>query len=524
MIKQDLKKLLSAVCTTEDILIDYVPRDKEGDYSTNIALQQASQKKVSPLELARDIASRINDPMISRVSVHEPGFINFTLSKEYLLRKLFEEKEHTLQEKGRKILVEFVSANPTGPLNIVSARAAAAGDALVRLLNTIGYNASSEYYVNDTGRQTALLAESIKQRMIELNGGKACIPADGYHGTYLIDIARHAQDKGIQDIPELCEYATDYFINDHKETLEKFGVRFDTWFQESLLHKQGSVEKILHKFEQQGLVYPKDGAIWLKTSTFGDKDDRVIITSDKRYTYLLPDIAYHLHKIERGHNLLINIWGPDHQAQIRSLQSGLSAIGQRADILKVIIVQQVNLKKGGNIVKMSKRAGVLETLDDLLRQVPKDVVRFFMLMRSNSQHLDFDLDLALTTSEENPVFYVQYAHARIMSILRKGTESGVSATDRINPDCVTDGEDLDLLKTILKFPDICEDAARNYEPFMITYYLIEVARTFHTFYQQVRVLGEQKEVTCSRLALITKAAEIIKKGLSILGVSCPEKM
>lgn len=524
MIKHDLIKVLTAVCPGEDIVIDYVPRDKDGDYSTNIALQQASREKRSPLSIAREIAARINNPIFSRVSVHEPGFINFSLSKDYLLKKLFEERNHTKVEERHRINVEFVSANPTGPLNIVSARAAAVGDALVRLLNATGHRASAEYYVNDSGRQTELLAESVRQRMIELNGGIPKIPPEGYHGTYLLDVARQAQAQGLDDITQLGRYAVEYFIKNHKETLENFGVTFDTWFQESSLHKQGMIENALQMLKQKELTYPKDGAIWLKTSAYGDKDDRVIFTSDKRYTYLLPDIAYHIDKLRRGFDLLINIWGPDHQAQIKSLQSSLTASGQPEDILKVIIVQQVNLKKDGQILKMSKRLGVLETLDDLLKQVPQDVVRFFMLMRSNSQHLDFDLDLALKKSEENPVFYVQYAYARIMSILRKGYESGLAASADVKPDLITDGEDLVLLKTILKFPDICEDAARNYEPFMLTYYLIDVARTFHSFYQQVRVLGEQDDVTRARLLLITKAAETIRDGLSILGVSCPEKM
>lgn len=525
MIRRTLRTLLQELFPGENIIIDYVPRDKPGDYATNIAFKIAAQENKTPYHVAQEIAAQLKNPMIAQVTVQKPAFINFTITRKYILDCLFHTPDPYNLGNNARVLVEFVSANPTGPLNIVSARAAAIGDSLVRILNQTGFQAHAEYYVNDGGRQTQLLAESVKQRIIEINGGEANIPDDGYQGTYLIDVARAAQEQGIDTVDDLRGFSVDYFIDQHKTTLERFNVKFDCWIRESSIYEKGLVDQVFDTLKEKNLIYEKDGAVWLKTSEFGDKDDRVIITSDKRHTYLLPDIGYHLDKIHRGYMKLIDILGPDHQAQVKSMKSSLQAIGKPGDMLNVIIIQQVNLKKGGEILKMSKRAGIIETMDDLLQHVPKDVVRFFLLMRSNSQHLDFDLDLAQQQSDENPVYYVQYAHARIYSIIHRAREQGIDLNDDFDLELIKENEELNLAKALLKFPEVLEDAVLHLEPYMLTYYLLDVARIFHYFYQKHRVINETDvSLTWARLALIKKTAQVINEGLTLLGISCPERM
>jgi arginyl-tRNA synthetase len=425
---------------------------------------------------------------------------------------------------GQSILIEYVSANPTGPINVVSARAAAVGDSLVRLLNRVGFKAHAEYYINDAGRQTDLLAESVRQRIIEMEGGSAQIPEDGYHGDYVKEVAKGAMAKDIKDHSEIKAYSIAYFVDEHKRVMSDFGVRFDTWTRESDVYKDSYVTEVLKTLSEKDLTYIEDGATFFKASAFGDDKDRIIVTSDNRNTYLLPDIAYHVQKIERKYQHLVDIWGPDHHGRIKGIKGGIQALGYPADILKILIVQEVKLKKGGKSFTMSKRAGTFETLGGLLDKIPKDVVRFFFLMRSSSQHLDFDLDLALKQSEENPVYYVQYAHARIRSIIKFATESGIRNFERADLSRITEKEELDLVKNILKFPEVLEDAARNLEPYVIAYYMIDLAHDFHFFYQKHRVVSDDAELTRARLYLIDKAATVIKNGLDLLGVSCPEKM
>ncbi|MGB3340798.1 MAG: arginine--tRNA ligase [bacterium] len=524
MIRNELKDILQKMLPDEKIIIDNVPKDKQGDYSTNVAFKIASRMKVPPYQTAEKIAAQIRHDMIADVSIHKPAFINFTISSNYILKKLFGKPERLDFGKGQRILIEFVSANPTGPINIASARAAAVGDSIIKLLNRTGYHAVSEYYVNDGGRQSQLLAESIQQRIEELNGKIADIPEGGYHGEYLVDLARMIKQKNIEGIDNIKKYAINYFVDEHIRILKRFGVEFQNWTRESSIHKKGFVKDILAKLNKKNLIYNKEGAIWLKTTDYGDKEDRVIVTTDKRHTYLLPDIAYHIDKIHRKHDRLINIWGPDHQAQIKSLQSSITALGYPDDILDVLIVQQVHIKEAGKLIKMSKRAGSIKTLEELLDNVPKDVVRFFLLMRSNSQHLDFDLDLALKESDENPVYYVQYAYARIKSIIKKAQEQGLEYNNVLGRQFLKENEEIILAKAILKYHEVLEDAVRNLEPYMLTYYLIDLARTFHYFYQKLRVISDDKQLTQARLALINRTGETIKNGLDILGVSCPERM
>ena len=523
VIREELRKILQEQFPDEHIVIDYVPRNKQGDYYTNLAFRIASREGKKPQEVAERIASQIRNPIIKEVTVQSPAFINFTLSNEYLYDQLSKETKLDIGE-NKSILIEFVSANPTGPINVVSARAAAIGDSLIRLLRKVGFKSYAEYYVNDSGRQTDLLAESVKQRITEMQGGNARIPEDGYHGDYIKDVARNAMNKGLTDYEEIRRYSIEYFINEHKSVMKDFGVHFDVWTLESEIYKKNYVNKVLGILQDKTLTYVDDGALYFKSSDFGDDKNRVIVTSDNRHTYLLPDIAYHLEKIDRNYHQLVNIWGPDHHGRIKGILGGIQALGYPSDILRVLIVQEVKLKKGGKLITMSKRAGTFATLNDLLDKVPRDVVRFFFLMRSSSQHLDFDLDLALKQSEENPVYYVQYAYARIKSIIRYARESSINLREDADLSLIKEQEEFELIKNILKFPEILEDAVRNFDPYTITYYMIDIARDFHAFYQKHRVVSDDKRLTQARLYLISKAAKTIKDGLELLGVSCPEKM
>jgi arginyl-tRNA synthetase len=524
MIRQDLKNILQKIFPNETVIIDYVPKGKEGDYSTNLAFKIAAKKGKKPFDIANQIARQIKNPMIKSVTVHEPGFINFILREDYLLNKVFKEEQTINIGRGKKILLEFVSSNPTGPITIVTARAAAVGDALVKVLNKTGFEADAEYYVNDGGRQIDLLAESVRQRMMELDGGKIHIPENGYQGEYIIDVAKEVKQKGLKELEDIKNYSVNYFVNQEKRTLENFGVVFKNWIRESDIYKKGYVEDTLNYLKEKNLTYLKDGALFFRSTEFGDDEDRVIIAKDGRHTYLLPDIAYHRDKINRNYDKLINVWGPDHHGYIKRLTGGVRALGYPEDVIKILIVQEVKLKKAGKYVTMSKRAGTFETLNDLLAQIPKDVVRFFFLMRSSSQHLDFDLDLALKESDENPVYYIQYAYARINSIINHAREKGFANIDKFEQSYIKEKEEIALVKNILKFPEVLEDTVRNLEPFAITYYLIDTAHIFHYFYQKHRVVGDDKKLSKARLALIKKTAETIKSGLDILGVSCPERM
>ena len=525
-IKGRLQALLQEQYPGEEVRVDYAPRDKDGDYSTNLALKTALKAGVPPMAQAEKIAAVIRDPMIERATVYPPGFVNFTIRRDFLYDCLRKEDFTLSTGAGERILVEFVSANPTGPLNIVSARAAAFGDSLVKILNAGGYGAQAEYYVNDGGRQIEMLATSVEQRMLELTGKPMQIPEDGYHGTYLIEVAKQAVKKGLSQHNDIKKFALEFFIENHRSTLQSFGVTFDNWKRESHVRENGAVEKILQTLNDKQLTYEQDGALFFRSTEFQDKRDRVIITSDGRYTYLLPDIAYHLDKIKRGYNRMITVLGPDHIGQVPSLIGGIQAFGYPRNILSVIIVQEVKLKKDGVIVSMSKRAGIFTTLDELLAVIPRDVARFFFLMRSSSQPLDFDLDLALKTSEENPVYYVQYAHARIKSIIAYAREKNVisPADSDVRLDLLNEKEEQILIKDILRLPEVVEDSTRSLEPFFLTYYLIDLARDFHYFYDQHRVVCEDPDLTQARLYLIRRTADALKKGCDMMGISCPDKM
>lgn len=519
--------MLQSILPGSTITVDGVPRGKEGDYATSIALKLAAEAGAEPMAKAAEIAGRIEETgraLVSKTRIYPPGFINMSVHPGVLLDNLRASDADPDVGGGRSVLVEFVSANPTGPINIVSARAAAFGDALVRLLKTCGYRACSEYYVNDSGNQVDLLGESVRQRMLELAGGKAEIPEQGYHGSYLVEVARQAAAKGLTDGDGIKSFALEYFVANHRATLERFGIVFDFWTRESRIRSSGAVDRTLDYLKTRNFTYEEDGAVFFRSTDFGDQRDRVIVTRDRRHTYLLPDIAYHLDKIDRGFESLITVLGPDHAGQVASLTGALKAFGCPDGILRVLIVQEVKLKKAGRIVSMSKRAGEFAELTELLASIPVDVARFFFLMRSSSQHLDFDLDLAMVESEENPVYYVQYGHARIRSILEHAAAKGIAVPRDPDLALLVEPEEWALIKQNLRLPEICEDAVRNLDPYPLTYYLLDLARIFHSFYQLHRVVTDDRGLTGARLYLVTKTAETIKKGLSILGISCPERM
>ena len=527
------------------------PRDPEhGDLASTIALTLAGRLKKNPRQIAHalkaDLEADPPDPEhlpIEAIQIAGPGFLNFRFAPSWLERALTEVLTEgpafgrSRRMEGEAINFEFVSANPTGPLNVVSTRAAAVGDALAALCDAAGARVEREYYVNDAGRQIRLLGQSLLARIREQFGEAAELPEEGYHGEYLVEMAAEFVEAGLPDWWEgadsderaerLAEWAVPGIMARQERALKRFGLTYDTWFQESSLHASGAVEATLAELRRGGHTFEAEGAVWLRSTEFGDEKDRVLITSDERPTYLLPDIAYHRDKYARGWKRLVDLWGPDHHGYIARLSAGLQALGHAAEDFQVLIVQQVNLLRGGEVVKMSKRAGRLIEMEELLEEVGVDASRFFFLMRSTTSHLDFDLDLAVSKNEENPVYYVQYAHARICSILARSVEEGLDVDGQItgaDPASLTAPEERALLRAIAAFPEAVADAARTFEPHRITTYLRDLAAAFHPFYHNHRVIGAPAGEQAARLALCSGVRQVLTNGLDLLGVSAPERM
>ncbi len=522
------------------------PRLKEhGDFSTNVAMALAARSGKRPMELAEAIASMIQKGSagLDSVTVEKPGFINFRLSRSFLeentRRVLKEAEDYGKFDFGNEELVqvEFVSANPTGPLNVVSARAAAVGDSLVRLMKSCGYDARSEFFVNDSGTQVELLGRSLKARVEETLGrGETSIPEEGYHGQYLVELARKIpKDRALQMLEEpdeksavtaFSKYAVEHLHEEQKGGLEQFGVRFDNWFRESTLHRSGQVEDTLRALKESGFVYDTEGASWLKTSQFGDEEDRVVRKSSGEPTYFLSDIAYHKNKFERGFARVIDIWGPDHHGHVPRMKAATRALGYAGDWLEVLIVQWVRLMRGTTPVSMSKRAGEFITLSDLVTEVGTDCARFFFLMRKVNSHLDFDLDLAKKQSDENPVYYVQYAHARVSSILDFAKEAGVGfcSLEEADLSVLTEPEETALMRELVNFPEHVRAACVTREPQRITGYLTCLSTAFHQFYHNHRVVGVDPTLMQARLVLVRAVKTVVRNGLDLIGVSAPDKM
>ena len=520
------------------------PREgSHGDYASNIAMVFASSQREAPRRIAKRIVENINDSdrILDKIEIAGPGFINFFI-RSNVWPTLLEEVD-TLGDRygksnigdGTRVQVEFVSANPTGPLHIGHARGAVIGDTIANILQASGFSVSREYYINDAGNQMNMLGESVYCRYLELMGlDESGFPDNCYQGQYITELAREIYDK-LGDkfrsdikgaIPFMTEYAANSILNGIKEDLETLSVTFDRYFSEKELYINDGVAKILQKLRKEGFIYEEGGALWFKTMDSDDEKDRVVVRENGEPTYFAADIAYHQDKYSRGFDKIINVWGADHHGYIPRMQAGIQALGRKKEDLEVVLVQLVNLLRGGVPVPMSTRTGEFVTTREVTDEVGKDGVRYNFLMRRSNSHLDFDLELAKAQSSENPVYYVQYAHARISSIMRLAMEQGhlIPAYDDIRPDLLATPEEHELAKLIDTFPEIVEGSAKTLEPHRIPYYINDLASKFHSFYNRHKVVSDNDELTKSRLFLIKTTAIVIRNALKLLGVSAPERM
>lgn len=520
------------------VALEVPPQKEFGDFATNFAMQSARVFHKNPRQIAEELASRIKGDWLEKVEVAGPGFLNFYLRGNVIynsFKKILKQGEsfgNLPKKDAAKIQVEYVSANPTGPLHVGHGRGAAAGSALVNLLRAAGYTVESEYYINDAGNQMNNLARSVNARYLELLGKKVDFPEDGYHGQDIIDTAQRIIDKNGDKYLNMTEDERLNIFKDLayveklaalKEDLAAFNVTFDNWFSERTLHPE-AVQAAVKILKDNGNIYEKDGALWLKSTAYGDDKDRVVIRENGVPTYLAADIAYHHNKYERGYGRLINIWGADHHGYVCRVKAAMQALGHDASKLTVLLLQMVALFRGGELVKMSKRTGKSVTLNELMEEVGTDAARYFFLMRSLDSQLDFDLDLATKKSNDNPVYYIQYAHARIMSIFRQAEENGLKLTENVNLELLTDESEIELIKRIEEYPEEIERAARDYAPHRIANYAYSLAGLFHSFYNRCRIMGVDKDLAEARLALLNVTAHVIRHALGILGVSAPEHM
>ncbi|NLL49377.1 MAG: arginine--tRNA ligase, partial [Firmicutes bacterium] len=508
-----------------------VPKDtNHGDFASNIALVTAKLARKAPREVAQIIVRHLpSGGFIREVEVAGPGFINFFLSNDWLfdtIRAIEEQGQaygNSMYGAGEKILLEFVSANPVGPMNVVNARAAAVGDTLARLFRAAGYTVGTEFYVNDAGNQADVFARSLEARFQQLRNPEYPFPADGYPASYVAELAEvldreHPQmaEMSLEDRLAFCKrWGTDKMVEAQRADLKRYGVEFDLWFRERDLHAAGALEEAIDFLAERGLLFEAEDARWFRSTDFGDDKDRVIVKSDGTYTYVTADIAYHHDKLKRGFTKLIDIWGPDHHGYIGRMKAAIQALGYSEDTLEVLILQYVALLRNGEQVKMSKRAGEFITMEDLVDEVGKDAARFFFLNRSPESHLDFDLDLAVEQSNENPVFYVQYAHARICSILRQGREMGVDlpTSNQVDLSLLAHDAEQALIKQMAALPEELLSAALERAPQRVTRYALDLASLFHSFYTHCHILGEAEPVRDARLVLVTQVKSVLQKVL-----------
>ena len=554
------------------VRLDHTKDKSHGDYATNIALMLAKQAKTSPLELAKIIVNQLEDAsFIKKTEIAGPGFINFFLSdasSTSIVSEIIELGEMYGKSeigKGQSILLEYVSANPTGPLHVGHGRGAAYGATVSNLLRNIGFKVDNEYYVNDAGRQMDILTVSIFLRYLSLCGEQIRFPDNGYQGQYINDIAdsivvesgesfKQSADivfenickDGIEGgdkeshIDELIVRAKDLLgdnfqtifqvgiksiLGGIKDDLADFGVRFEKWFSEQSLIDSGLSESCITRLKDSGHIYKKDGALWFKTTNYGDEKDRVVVRDNGNHTYFASDIAYHLEKLERGYDKIINVWGADHHGYIPRVKASIGALGHKPDKLEILLVQFANLYRGGQKVQMSTRSGSFVTLEDLRKEVGNDAARFFYILRKSEQHMDFDLDLAKSKTNENPVFYIQYAHARICSVFRQANEKGFESNlEDANLSLLTEEVEKNILRELSRYKSVIESAAIQYEPHQLAYYLRDLATQFHSYYNACTFILEDQDLTQARLSLIHAAKQILRNGLSILGVGAPESM
>lgn len=523
-----------------DFVIETPKDEKNGDFSTNLAMQLTRILRQNPRKIAEAIVGGIDLPgLVERVEIAGPGFINFYLVPGWLNRVLpaIQEEDADYGKSnaggGERVQVEFVSANPTGLLHMGNARGGALGDTLAAVLNEAGYVCDKEYYINDAGNQVENLGKSVEARYFELLGRDDYqIPEDGYHGKDIIATAQRLLDEKGESLVDLSEaerrelmknYALKEKVAGIRGSLENFGVVFDNWFSEQSLHDAGSVHEVVDILREKGVVYEKDGAQWLRATDWGEEKDEVLVRSNGTPTYFAADIAYHRDKFERGYKRLINIWGADHHGHVARLKGAMTALGYPGDDITVILMQLVRLYRGGEIVKMSKRSGKYVTLDELIEEVGKEAARFFFIMRSPDSALDFDLDLAKAESSDNPVYYVQYAHARICSILSVAGVDTPKAAD-VDLSLLTEENERVLIRKLAEWPQEVADAARELAPYHLAYYAKELANAFHSFYNSCKVLTDDAALRDARLALVDCTRITLRNVLTLLGLSAPERM
>ena len=521
-----------------DIVLEVPPQKEFGDFATNFAMQSARVFHKNPRQIAEELVKRIQGSWLDHAQIAGPGFLNFYLKGNVLydsFRQILEAGEAYGQlpkKDAPKIQVEYVSANPTGLLHVGHGRGAAAGSALVNLLRAAGYPVDSEYYIDDAGNQMDNLARSVNARYLELLGREVEFPEDGYHGQDIIDTAQRIIDKDGDKYLNLDEEERLTIFKDLayieklaalKEDLAAFHVTFDNWFSERTLHPE-AVKAAVKILQDNGNIYEKDGALWLKSTAYGDDKDRVVIRENGVPTYLAADIAYHHNKYTRGFDRIINIWGADHHGYVCRVKAAMQALGHDPEKMTVLLLQMVALFRGGELVKMSKRTGQSVTLNELMDEVGTDAARYFFLMRSLDSQLDFDLDLAKKKSNDNPVYYIQYAHARICSIFRQAEETGLKLGSQPELSLLTDEAEVALIKKIEEYLEEVERAARDYAPQRIARYSYDLASAFHSFYNKCRIMGVEPKLAEARLALVTVTAHVIRHSLGILGVSAPEHM
>ncbi|MFQ6616207.1 MAG: arginine--tRNA ligase [Fidelibacterota bacterium] len=544
-VKAHLRSALNRVLKELDLPIEEIEIEPStspefGDLSTNIALvlSRGGGMNRKPLDLAGEIESRlkVSPDFCQSVSVSQPGFINFTINPAYLVNqipvilKAGDTYGRSKTGEGKNALVEFVSANPTGPLTVGHGRQAVLGDMVSNILQWHGFDVTREYYFNDAGRQMRLLAESVYARYRELLGEKAQLPEGGYEGDYIRDIARVIKEdngdtlKDRPDSPLFKETAVRLIFSSIKDTLQEIGITFDSFVNELTFYEDGSIDRVIKGLRRQDLAYDKDGAVWFRSTRLGKSQDTVLLKSSGEPTYRLPDIAYHQHKIDRGFDLIVDLFGADHKDTYPDVLAAVETLGYPTENIRVLLHQFVTLKEKGQKVRMSTRKAAFVTLNELIHRVGPDVVRYFFIMRGRQSHLNFDLDLAAKESDENPVYYLQYAHARIANIKKYGRDMRITLEGEEDLSLIREESELTLLKHLIRFPGVTQTALDTLEPQGIANFLQDVATHFHKFYTEHRVVTDDIPVSRARLALVSATRVVLANGLQILGITAPERM
>ena len=575
LIKKCIQDLISKGILIEmppNVRLDHTKDNSHGDYATNIALMLSKQAKMNPVDLAKIIVDQLEESsFINKIEIAGPGFINFFISDESsssVVSEIIDQGAlYGSSEigQGKKVLLEYVSANPTGPLHVGHGRGAAYGATISNLLRAVGFKVDNEYYVNDAGRQMDILAVSIYLRYLSLCGENLRFPDNGYQGQYIKDIAQVIYDSSGEEFYKkldlifanvskdgseggdkeshidgliensksilgdsfraIFQVGIESILGGIKSDLSEFGVVFEKWFSEQSLIDTGLSESCISKLKESEKVYEKDGALWFKTTNYGDEKDRVVVRDNGNHTYFASDIAYHFDKFERGYDKIINVWGADHHGYISRVKASIDALGHSPDKLEILLVQFANLYRGGSKVQMSTRSGSFVTLEDLRKEVGNDAARFFYILRKSEQHMDFDLDLAKSKTNENPVYYIQYAHARICSVFRQANEKEMEVDhSQANLSLLTEGIEKNIIKELSRYKSVLESSAIQYEPHQLAYYLKDLSTHFHSYYNACKFIVEDKHLTQARLSLIHATRQILINGLSILGVSAPESM